>query len=104
MITPPLTVGSGGTVMWFPSTPIRKAFVGLENPVQAPVVSGPAQTERSPNPIPSAGVRTNPTPFFRSNDRDQPPRSTVFLLPRMPPSGPPEPGFQAKARRGPKFV
>src|SRR2546429_3990993 len=52
------------------------------NPVHAPVVSGPWQTERSPNPIPRAGVKTSPTPFFRSNARNQPPRSTVFLFPR----------------------
>src|SRR5205823_11030960 len=101
---PTSAFGSGGTVMWLRSTPIRKAVVGSVNPVHAPVVSGPWQTERSPNPIPRAGVKTSPTPFFRSNARDQPPRSTVFLFPRSMSSGPPEPGFQAKARRGPKFV
>src|SRR5256884_3499824 len=68
--------------MWLRSTPIRKAVVGSVNPVHAPVVSGPWQTERSPNPIPRAGVKTSPTPFFRSNARNQPPRSTVFLFPR----------------------
>src|SRR5438445_10705794 len=36
----------GGTVMWLRSTPIRKAVVGSVNPVHAPVVSGPWQTER----------------------------------------------------------
>src|SRR6266849_335358 len=105
IITPPLTAGSGGTLMWFPSTPIRKAVAALENPLHAPVVSGAVQTERSPKPIPRAGVRTRPTPFFLSNERDQPPRSTVFLFPKRPPRGPPEKlGFQATARRGPKFV
>src|SRR5258708_91890 len=104
MITPPLTAGRGGTVIWLPSIPIRNAVLGLENPLHAPVVSGAVQTERSPKPIPSAGVRTSPTPFFLSNARDQPPRSTVFLLPRRPPSSPLELGFQANARRGPKFV
>src|SRR5260370_6156152 len=104
MITPPLTVGRGGTLIWLPSIPIRKALVGSENPLHAPVVSAAAQTERSPKPIPSAGVRTSPTPFFLSNARDQPPRTTVFLLPRRPPSGPSELGFQANAKRGPKFV
>src|SRR5216683_7509787 len=84
IITPPLTAGSGGTVMWFPSTPIRKAVVGSENPLHKPAVSGAVQTERSPNPIPSAGVRTSPTPFLRSKARDQPPRSTVFLFPNRP--------------------
>src|SRR6266851_4645142 len=105
IITPPLTVGSGGTLMWLPSTPIRKAVLALENPLHAPVVSGAAQTERSPKPIPSAGVRTRPTPFLRSNERDQPPRSTVFLSPNRLPRAPPEkPGVQASAKRGPKFV
>src|SRR5207249_11125302 len=104
MITPPLTAGRGGTLIGLLSIPIRKAVVRLENPLHAPVVFGAVQTERSPNPIPRAGVRTSPTPFFRSNARDQPPRSTVFLFPRSMSSGPPEPGFQAKASRGPKFV
>src|SRR6266849_2613771 len=111
IITPPLTGGRGGTVMWLPSTPIRKAVVGLEEPMQLPLVvppnplAGAVQTERSPKPIPSAGVRTSPTPFFRSNERDQPPRSTVFLFPITFPRRPcPKDGFQAKARRGPKFV
>src|SRR2546429_1726638 len=62
--------------MWLRSTPIRKAVVGSVNPVHAPVVSGPWQTERSPNPIPRAGVKTSPTPFFRSNARDQDRKST----------------------------
>src|SRR5437870_12419673 len=105
MITPPLTAGRGGTLIWLPSIPIRKAVVGLENPLHAPVVFGAVQTERSPKPIPSAGVRTSPTPFFRSNARDQPPRSTVFLFPNSVANGPWEkPGFQATARRGPQFV
>src|SRR6266700_7498199 len=104
MITPPLTAGRGGILIWLPYIPIRKAVVGSENPLHAPVVSGAVQTDRSPKPIPRAGVRTSPTPFLRSNPRDQPPRSTVFLFPRSMSSGPPEPGFQAKARRGPKFV
>src|SRR5258708_22453557 len=97
MMTPPLTVGRGGTLIWLPSIPIRKALVGSENPLHAPVVSGAVQTERSPKPIPSARVRTSPTPFFLSNARDQPPRSTVFLLPRRPPSSPLELGFQARS-------
>src|SRR5260370_25154335 len=116
MISPPLTVGSGGTLMWLPSTPIRKLVFGLP-PVLQPVgttrpvlgsiapLPGAVQTERSPNPIPSAGVRTSPTPFLRSNARDQPPRSTVFLFPNTLPSGPSvKLGFQETAKRGPKFV
>src|SRR5438876_10121037 len=105
MINPPLTAGRGGILIWLPSIPIRKAVVGSENPLHAPVVSGAVQTERSPKPIPRAGVRTSPTPFFRSNPRDQPPRSTVFLFPTKSPRKPsPKDGFQANARRGPKFV
>src|SRR2546421_11924495 len=113
MMTPPLTVGRGGTVIWLPSTPIRKLVLGSPPPphvpaatpgVAVPPAAGAAQTDRSPKPIPNAGVRTSPTPFFRSNARDHPPRSTVFLFPRSMSSGPPDPGFQAKARRGPKFV
>src|SRR6266849_1735406 len=116
IITPPLTAGSGGTVMWLPSTPMRKLLFGLP-PLLQPVgttrpvlgsiapLPGAVQTERSPNPIPRAGVRTRPTPFLRSKARDQPPRSTVFLFPKMPPRGPSEKlGFQAKARRGPQLV
>src|SRR5258708_24125680 len=81
IITPPLTVGSGGTLMWFPSTPIRKAVAAVENPLHAPGVSGAVQTARSPKPIPSAGVRRSPTPFFPSNEHDQQQRHTDFLLP-----------------------
>src|SRR6266571_7900272 len=116
MMTPPLTAGSGGTVMWLPSTPIRKLVFGLPPLLQptgttSPVLGstaplpGAAHTERSPNPITRAGVRTSPTPFFRSNERDQPPRSTVFLFPIAFPRKPsPKDGFQANARRGPRFV
>src|SRR2546425_10540363 len=105
MITPPLTTGSGVMLILFPSVPIRNAVLGLEDPAQTPVVVGALQTERSPKPIPSAGVSTRPTPFFRSNARDQPPRSTVFLFPNSVANGPWEkPGFQATARRGPQFV
>src|SRR2546423_14655336 len=100
MITPPLTAGRGGTLIWLPSIPIRKAVVGLENPLHAPVGFGAVQTERSPKPIPSAGVRTSLTPFFISTAGDKPPRSTVFLLPRRPPYGPAETAYTAKARHG----
>src|SRR5437660_12886647 len=115
MITPPLTAGRGGTVMWLPSTPMRKLLFGLPPLLQPmgttrPVAGliaplpGAAQTERSPNPMPRAGVRVRPTPFLRSKTRAQPPRSTVFLLPRSLASGPSEhPGFHALASCGPTF-
>src|SRR5258707_15086112 len=79
IITPPLTAGSGGTVMWLPSTPMRKLGLGLPPPahvasatpgVAVPPAAGGVQKERSPNPIPNGGVRKSPTPFFRSKDAD----------------------------------
>src|SRR6266478_5075815 len=115
-MTPPLRAGSGGTVMWLPSTPIRKLLFGsppLLQPtgVTRPVLGltaplpGTLQTERSPKPIPRAGVRTIPTPLIRSNARDHPARITVFLLPTKLPSIPSlKDGFHATAKRGPKFV
>src|SRR6266404_143420 len=104
MMTPPLRVGSAGTVTWFPSTPIRKLLVGSPPFPHTPAVSGALQTERSPKPIPSAGVSTIPTPLMRSKARDHPARTTDFLFPNKFPRKPsPKDGFQAAAKRGPKF-
>src|SRR6266478_5809482 len=104
-MTPPLRAGSGGTVMWLPSTPIRKLLVGSPPLPQTPARSGDLHTDRSPKPIPSAGVSTIPTPLIRSKARDQPARITVFLLPtKLPISPSPNDGFHATAKRGPKFV
>src|ERR1700730_13144425 len=113
MMTPLVRLGSGGTVTWLPSTPMRKLVEGSPPPPQAPEATpgvavppaaGALHTERSPKPMPSAGVRTMPTPLMRSNARDQPARITVFLLPNVFPSRPsPKDGFQATAKRGPKF-
>ena len=105
MITPPLTTGRAGTVMWLPSTPMRKLVFGSPPASQTPARLGVLHTERSPKPIPSAGVSTRPTPLRRSNARPQPARTTVFLFPNSIPIGPSEkPGFQATAKRGPQFV
>src|SRR5262249_33674796 len=49
MMTPLLTAGRGGTVMWLPSTPMRKLFEAFPPALQAPVSPGLAHTERSPN-------------------------------------------------------
>src|SRR5712692_433899 len=109
MITPPLTTGSGVMVILLPLPsalePTRKLVRGFPPAPQTPVRLGVVQTERSPKPTPSAGVRTRPTPFLRSKARDHPPRSTVFLFPKNLPKKPSvKDGFQAAARRGPKFV
>src|SRR6266852_2132998 len=106
MITPfsALADGRDGTVMWLPSTPMRKLLVGSPPLPHTPVRSGALQTERSPKPIPSAGVRTTPTPLMRSKTRAQPARSTLFLFPAKLPSKPSvNDGFQATAARPPTF-
>src|SRR5947209_12944562 len=102
MMTPPLTTGSDGALTWLPSTPIRKLLDGSPPAPQTPVSPGDLQTDRSPKPMPRAGVRTIPTPLMRSKARAHPPRKTVFLSPKTPPkSPPPNDGFHANATRGP---
>src|SRR6266481_7925549 len=104
IMTPPLTTGSDGALTWLPSTPIRKLLDGSPPAPQAPVSPGALQTDRSPKPMPSAGVRTIPTPLMRSKARAHPARITVFLSPKTLPKSPSEKdGFQAAAMRGPTF-
>src|SRR5207302_7414621 len=117
MMTPlsELADGSDGALTWLPSTPVRKLVfgsppllhpVGTTRPVLGSVapLPGALQTERSPKPMPRAGVRTIPTPLMRSKTRAQPARITLFLFPVKVPRKPSaNKGFQASATRGPKF-
>src|SRR6266404_6389870 len=104
IMTPPLTAGSDGALTWLPSTPMRKLVEGSPPAPQTPVSPGDRQTDRSPKPMPSAGVRTIPTPLMRSKTRAHPARITVFLSPKTLPKSPLEnDGFHAAATRGPTF-
>src|ERR1041385_7422431 len=104
IMMPPLTTGNDGALTWLPSTPIRKLLSGSPPSPQTPVSPGALQTDRSPKPMPSAGVRTMPTPLMRSKARAHPARITVFFSPKRLPKSPPEKdGFQAAAMRVPTF-
>src|SRR5262249_6920140 len=94
-------LASDGSGMVLPSTPIRKALLGLDAaPPQVPPIFTFLQATVLPKPMPSAGVITSPTPFRRSWNRPYPARMTVFLSPRR--LGRNEEGFQAKDKRGSK--
>src|SRR5215510_14647732 len=84
---------------------MRKVSAVVPPAPQTPARLGFLQTERSPNPTPSAGRRTGPTPLMRSKARAHPTRTTVLLRPNTEPKRPsPKLGFQASASRGPQFV
>src|SRR3989441_10511839 len=105
MMNEPFTAGRGGTLIWLPSAKMVNSLLGPQPAPHAPVRPGVLQTERSPKPIPSAGVNTIPTPLTRSKARAQPPRNTLLRSPRILPSQPPvNDGFQAAAKRGPKLL